>query len=155
MATYTASSYLLQPKQVHVGNMTRHFVFSGQMLSIGDTILLAKVPHGATIIDCWARYGTPTSDGGAALSIHVTRGKSASQTSTLGVIGTISGSSAQVTFNMRNFVATAPFRISLSDDDAVQYGVLKARLQTAPASITGSGTMSLDGVVVWAMDAEA
>lgn len=154
MATLTASAFLLQPKQVHTGNQSRHFVFAGNMLSIGDVALLCKIPNGATIIDVWARYGTPSSDGGGAISLHITKGKSASQTSTLGVIGTISGSSATAILNWRAGATMAPFKVSLSDDDAVQYAVLKARLQTAPASITGSGTCSIDGVIVWAMDAE-
>ena len=56
VATYTSSVYAnFAPKASHIGNVT----VSGQynnlaaatLVTVGDTILLAKIPHGAKIID--------------------------------------------------------------------------------------------------------
>ncbi len=152
MATFTAASFLSAPKQVHTGNQSRHFQYSGLALgTAGDTIYLAKIPNKATIVDCWARFASGYAAG--TFGLIVTKGNTASATSILGTVQTISASTASQTLNMRSTVSIAPFQVSLSDDDAVQYAVLKFTVSTAMAS--ASASVSLDGVVIWAMDAEA
>ena len=63
VATYTSSVYAnFAPKASHIGNVT----VSGQynnlaaatLVTVGDTILLAKIPHGAKIIDMQVDHTT-------------------------------------------------------------------------------------------------
>lgn len=148
--TYTASAYLLNPKQVHVGNQSRHFMFNGLAFgTTGDTVLLCKIPNRATIIDGWARFGSGYTVG--TFGLNVTKGKTASATTVLGNLGTLSASTGQQTFNFRGSTALAPFQVSLSDDDGIQYAVLKLVVSTA---MSATSSVSIDGVIVWAMDAE-
>lgn len=150
MATLTASSYAGQPKQVHVGNISAHVYFNGGSTaagSAGDVILLGKVPNRATVLDLRIR-GTSAAAGGTWV-FYLTKGKTASQSTTLATIGTLTVGTTAVVARAND--AFAPFQVSLSDDDAVQYAVLKAQCL---GSTTSSTSLSFDGAIVWAMNAE-
>jgi hypothetical protein len=63
VATYTSTVYAgFGPKQVHVGNVTVSGQYSNlsaaTLVTVGDVILLAKIPHGAKIIDMQVDHTT-------------------------------------------------------------------------------------------------
>lgn len=154
-STFTASAFALQPKQTHTGNQSRHFTFNSGATAfgtVGDIVMLCKIPNKATVTECWFRFASAAA--GSTFAAIVTKGRTSSATTTLAVIASsITASAASLKVDMRTSAANiAPFQISLSDDDAIQYAVLKLQFTTG-ASATAS--VSLDGVIVWAMDAEA
>lgn len=150
MATLTASSYAGQPKQCHVGNQSYHFFFNGGSTasgSAGDVVLLGKIPNRATVLDLRVR-GTSAA-AASTWVFYITKGKTASQSTTLATLGTITVVTAGALIRAND--AFAPFVVSLSDDDAVQFAVLKAQCL---GSTTSSTSLSFDGALVWAMNAE-
>ena len=69
MATYTTTTYANnQPKAVHVGvnNVSGIYLITAAS-SVGDTVLLAKLPQGAAIVDSWIQ----TSNGATGTGIQV------------------------------------------------------------------------------------
>jgi hypothetical protein len=60
MATYTATSFLREPRLVHAGLNSQTFRYSlgATASSVGDVILLAKLPWGTTLVDFQEEHST-------------------------------------------------------------------------------------------------
>ena len=145
--TYTATTFNAVPKQVHTGNMT----VAGQFVStapttpnsLGDVIFLAKIPHGAVIVDFAVDHTTGETTFGMKYGL-------ASGYATGGVasLSCFSASLATATVKTRwtagtiqrkgQFAANATDtdRISVSDADPNRYGIFAAKIATASASTT-------------------
>lgn len=133
MATYTATTYSAQPKfNLHGGiSPVGGTVMLPAASSNGDVVFLARIPHGAQIIDFWEDHTTGattqvldfgfakggTDGGGASFSALVSGGAQATR-NRLGVLG-------------------YPAVVSVSDNDALRWGILAAKV------VSGSGTTSL------------
>lgn len=136
MATFTSTVYKSeQPKFGHVGDRS----VSGQLLltaatSAGDVGFLAKVPHGAKIVDFY-EYHTAGSTAGAALAVSfgfntgIAAGGGAN-------LSCLIASGAGATMNRLSLAASpvagnGPVRISLSDLAVNRYAALCALVESA------------------------
>lgn len=146
-ATYTCSVFNNTPKAAHVGNNS----VSGKMVlpasSVGDIMFLAKVPHGAKIVD-FAEYHS-NGQTAAALSFGFDRGIAAGGG---GHASCLIASGALATMNRMSLAASptgAPLQISLSDADPVRYAVFQAKAEsgtfTISVSLGWTLTYRLDG----------
>lgn len=144
--TYTATTFNGVPKQVHIGNIT----VTGQFIStapttpnsLGDVIFLAKIPHGASVIDFAVdhstsettfgmKYGLATgtpAGGGASLSFY------SPSLATATVKTRYAGGTVARNANLAG--GDDPWRISVSDLDPNRYGIFAAKIATASASTT-------------------
>jgi hypothetical protein len=130
-ATYTSTIYDNSPKFTHIGNVT----VSGQVAwsatsTVADIGFLAKVPHGAQIVDFYEFHTTGAT--AQALSFGFDRGIAAGGG---GNSSCLVASGAQATMNRLSLVASpnagnAPVQISLSDLDPVRYAVLVAKIES-------------------------
>lgn len=147
--TYTSTTFNATPKSVHVGLVTvsgqfvSHGSTSPQVNSLGDVIFLAKIPHGAVVVDFAVDHSTTegtfgmkyglasgtAAGGGASLSFYSpSLAKATAKTRWTG--GTIALTAALAAN------ATDPYRISCSDTDPNRYGIFAAKIATASASTT-------------------
>lgn len=134
MATYTASLFANTPKALHAGvtAINVNYQSGAVTASAGDVIFLAKIPHGARILEVIEDHSTDATahavdiglatggaaGGGAHLSLFVKAG-------------------AQATKNRLNVLGIPPV-VSVSDGDAGRYGILSCK-----TAATGTGTVSL------------
>lgn len=145
-ATYTCSVFNNTPKANHVGNVS----VSGKMVlpasSVGDIIFLAKVPHGAKIVD-FAEYHS-NGQTAAALSFGFDRGVAAGGG---GHASCVIASGAVATMNRLSLAASptgAPIQISLSDADTVRYAAFQAKAESGTFTIS----VSLGWTLTYRMD---
>lgn len=133
--TLTSTIFDRQPNAVHVGNVTvgGSYALGTSTNTLSDIIFLAKIPHGAMIVDVLCdhttaqtalgiKYGLATgtaSGGGASLSCFT----AATAKNTLTRKTTVGNNTAGV-----------PVRVSVSDNDANRYGIFAATLSTGTAS---------------------
>lgn len=132
--TLTCSVFDAIPKaggEMGVISISGKYTGDATAYTIGDTILLAKIPHGAKYVSCEFDHSTGAtafgvdygfskggaSGGGASLSALVTAG-------------------AQATI-LRKTVLGIPADISVSDNDVNRYGILAA------TCVSGTTTTSL------------
>lgn len=133
MATYTSTVFANQnAKGEHVGVQVVRGQFNtgATASSAGDIVFLAKIPHGAQIVDLVADH----TSGSTALGISyglASGGPAGSATFSCYV-----ASGAQAT-KLRLSVLGLPAIISCSDNDPNRYGILSAKLVEA-----GTGTTS-------------
>lgn len=152
--TYTAQMSQ-PPKAMYHGLNVIPFDFNSGAVKFGtvsDVLLLGKVPNGALITDFDIRLGA---NGSAATTFTVLLLATESGGTTLSSIGTLSatiasitGATAAATYSIR-----APFRVSLSDDRAVQYAILALNCtvgasETVSFSLQGSCKFLTDGTPV-------
>lgn len=136
VATYTSTVYANgMPKFQHVGNTT----VSGMGMwtaagTVGDILFLAKIPHGAKIVDFY-EYHT-NGQTAAALSFGFDRGIAAGGA---GNASCLISSGAVATMNRLSLAAAPsnlPVTISLSDTDPVRYAVLQAKAESGTFTIS-------------------
>tara|TARA_R110000868_G_scaffold130127_2_gene339706 strand:- start:530 stop:988 length:459 start_codon:yes stop_codon:yes gene_type:complete len=137
-ATYTSSVFANNgPKQTHVGNVTVQGQYNAgsAVTSLGDVIFLAKIPHGAKIVDvtvdhsanetaCGVDYGLAkggADQGAASLSVFI----SALAKSTISRIA------------VPRPPGSGPVTVSVSDSDPVRYGIFGCK------PVSGSASTSL------------
>lgn len=133
MAVQTLTSTVFDNvnRQVHIGNVTvaGSFARGATTNTLSDIVFLAKIPHGALIVDILVdhtmagtalgiKYGLASgtaAGGGASLSCFTaaTAKATVSRKTTLG-----------------NNTAGTPVRISVSDSDPNRYGIFSATLST-------------------------
>ena len=140
-ATYTCSVYNNTPKALHAGD----FTISGKIVlpanSVTDVIFLAKVPHGARIVDFREYHSNGQT--AAVLDFGFTKGIAAGGAGNLSCL--ISGG-ALATMNRMSFAASPtgmPVQISLSDADPVRYTTL--------AALAVSGTFTISVSLAWSL----
>lgn len=143
VATYTSSVYVNNvPKNVHVGNNT----VSGKMQwtaagTVGDILFMAKVPHGARIVD-FAEYHS-NGQTAAAISFGFDRGIADGGA---GNHSCLIASGAVATMNRMSFAnapSGIPVQISLSDTDPVRYAILTGKAESGTFTISVSVSWSL------------
>ena len=135
VATYTCTVYEKSGggKNVHVGNQT----ISGKMQwtaagTVGDILFLAKVPHGAQIVD-FMEYHT-NGQTAAAISFGFDRGIAAGGGGNASVL---LASGAVATSN-RLSAEVLPLQISLSDTDPLRYATLIGKAESGTFTISVS-----------------
>lgn len=140
-ATYTCTVFNNSPKEVHAGDQT----ISGKMVlpasSITDVIFLAKVPHGARIVDFKEYHSNGQT--AAVLDFGFTKGIAAGGG---GHLSCLIAAGALATMNRMSLAASptgAPLQISLSDADPVRY--------TALAALAVSGTFTISVSLGWSL----
>jgi hypothetical protein len=109
--------------------------------TVGDVLFLAKVPHGAKIVD-FAEYHS-NGQTAAVLDFGFNKGIAAGGGANASCL--ISGG-AVGTMNRMSFAAaptSAPLQISLSDTDPVRYATLIAKAISGTFTISVSVTFSL------------
>lgn len=149
MATFTCSAALpgVQAKQVHAGvnsvTFNRPDVASA---AAGDVFLCAKIPNRAMVLDAAIRMGHRADTQATANIILAKSGDgSASSVAQLGT-QVMSATGGAVMF--RPSTTWTPTRISLSDDAAVQYALLKISLQAGSTTTS----YSFSGYLLYTMD---
>lgn len=125
-ATYTCSVFKNNtPKFSPIGNIgVGGSVMWTATSTVGDIAFLAKVPHGAKIIDISERHSTGAA--AQALSFGFDRGIAAGGAGNLSIL---ISSGAQGAKNSWNFNG-GPLQISLSDLDPVRYAILQAKVES-------------------------
>lgn len=135
------------PKGAHIGLNVIPFDFNSGATKFGtlsDVVLLGKVPNGALLTDYSVNLGANA--GAATHCSLVLLGTDAGGTFTTlaTLIGSMTGSTAAATFTKH-----IPYKLSLSDDRAVQYAVLALNVTTG-ASETVS--FSFQGIAKYLAD---
>lgn len=146
--TYTATTFNSPAKQVHIGvtTVTGQFVSTAPTTppnSLGDVIFLAKIPHGATIVDFAFDHTTAETTFGMKYGLasgHATGGApSLSCFSTSLATATVKTRwSGGTVIRKSQFAAngTDTDRVSVSDLDPNRYGIVAAKIATASATTT-------------------
>lgn len=138
VATYTSTVYLAGGvKDVFIGNQA----VSGKMVygagTVGDILFLAKVPHGAKIVDFYEFHSSGQT--AAAISFGFDRGVAAGgagNASCLVSSGAVGGTGNRM--NMALAPDGQPITISLSDTDPVRYAVLVGKAESGTFTISVS-----------------
>jgi hypothetical protein len=152
MATLTAAAAQpgVSPKQGHIGVQCEVFASTGMAsLAASDVVLCCKIPNGATILDMAARVGHKA-DTQATVGFFVAKAGDGSG-SALFTFGAqvLSATGGTVLFRPTTASLFIPgTKVSLSDDAAVQYALLKISV-TAGTTTT---SMSFGGWVSYVMD---
>lgn len=129
MATVTGSFATANPRLAYEGVTTARgqYTANGVTVSVSDTILMVKVPNGATIIDGYIS-GTAGS-GGIVFEIGV-----AGTDNNLAAALTLSATAQLVRFNAGGL----PVKVSLSDDAVPQWSWVFATVASGSACVTAS-----------------
>jgi hypothetical protein len=129
MATYTSTVYMNVPKFHHIGNLSQSgTVMFGAASSVGDIVFLAKVPHGAKIVD-FAEWHT-TGATAQGLSFGFASGIAAGGGADASCLVASGAQAARNSWNMRNM----PLTISVSDLDPNKYAVLIGKIESGTAT---------------------
>lgn len=143
VSTYTSTGYVNNPiKAPHIGNTT----IDGRIQwtaagTVGDVLFLAKVPHGARIVD-FAEYHT-NGQTAAVIKFGFNKGIAAgggAHASCLVAAGDV-GAMNRMSFAAGG--ASTPLRISLSDTDPVRYATLIGKAASGTFTISVSLMFSL------------
>ncbi len=143
------------PKGTHVGLNVVPFDFNSGATKFGtvsDVLLLGKIPNGAVLNEMDLRLGA---NGSAATTFTVLLLATESGGTTLSSIGTYSANIASITgaAAAASYRIAAPFKVSLSDDRAVQYAILALNCtvgasETVSFSLQGSFKFLTDGTTL-------
>lgn len=132
MATSTATLFANTPKAVHAGLNAIVVSYShATAASAGDVVFLAKLPHGARVVELIEDHSTGATSN--ALSIGLAKGGAAGGGASLSAF---IASGAQATKN-RLSVMGIPAQVSVSDGDGERWGILAAKLTEAGTATTG------------------
>lgn len=133
MTDYTATTYMNPAKRVHAGvNAVAISYNSGATaLAAADIVLLAKIPHGARIVDFWEDHSTGATAHAVSFGLK-TGGPGGSATYSL-----LISAGAQATKNRLSIMGIPPL-VSVSDASGERFGVLAAKVAE-----TGTATTSL------------
>lgn len=148
MTTFTASTATSSARAPHTGVQAKVFRFSGGSTPVGssgDVVVLCKVPNTATLFDVQARVNVRSEAG--ELRIYLTRA-GRSETVTLASVGSLSVSLLGSPLKFTSSNGFAPFRLSITDAEALQYAWLKCQFLNS----TATASFSIDGYVFYAMN---
>lgn len=133
MATYTSTVFANEPKAPHTGvQVVRgQYNFGATASSTGDVVFLAKIPHGATIVDFMENHttGATTQPVSFGMALGGAAGGGASFSAFIA-----SGTQAAVN---RLSVLGIPLTVSVSDNRTERWAPLAAKVEG------GSATTSL------------
>lgn len=129
MATVTGTFASASPRLAYEGPSVARgqYTANGVTVSVSDTILLVKVPNGATIID---GYISGTHGSGAGIFEIGVMGVD----NNLGSAMTLSATAQLVRFNS----AQLPLKVSLSDDAVPQWSWVMATVAGGSVCVTAS-----------------
>lgn len=137
MATLTATSYSNAPRRVHIGDNSvtvRYNSGSTEISASATTVLLAKIPEGATITEIIEHHTC----GAASCPVDIGIDDTLSAFISQGTKGTV---------NRLGVGANAAYQVDKSDDSVTQYGVLKATFTPG----TGTSSVKLNLTVKYSM----
>lgn len=131
--TLTCSVFDQQPKQVQEGVVSISGQYRGDATAYttGDTIFLAKIPHGAKFVDCYFDHSTGATAFG--LDYGYAKGGAAAGAASLSALVS---AGAQAAILRKTTVGTIA-DISVSDTHIARYGILAA------TAVSGTTTTSL------------
>ena len=129
MAVQTLTSTVFDNvlKQVHTGNVTVAGSFSrgATTNTVGDVIFLAKIPHGARIVDMIVDHTC------AATALGIEYGLASGAATGGGAsLSCFSAALAKATIARLAVLGSQNLRVSVSDSDPNRYGIFSAQLST-------------------------
>lgn len=139
MATYTAAAALDEPRAIHAGTTTKPFSWDAAgtttTAATAYSVLLAKIPNKATIVDLVETHSGPSGSSPADFGVQ---GDTAAflNDATIGAV------------NRMAVVGGVNYDISLSDDAASQYTHLVATVTPG----TTTATAVIKGAITYVMD---
>jgi len=144
--TYTCTIAKNQvPKAYQVGDqsVSGYIMESGGtnagISTVGDILILCKIPHGARIVDFWEYHSTGATAQG--LQFGLSKGVAASGGAGLSCLLASSAQATMNRFNVTNWKAVAgaigPPVVSISDADTTRFALLQAQI------VSGTTTTSL------------
>lgn len=127
MATLTSTAMARTPTENYKGLTVKSIEFNSGATEVGasaTTVLMAKIPNGAIIVDIWGNHTC----GAATCPVD------------LGIDATLSAFASALTLGTQaraDVVANLPYKVSLSADAEPKYAVFKATATpgTATASV--------------------
>lgn len=131
--TLTCSVFDSQPKNVETGIVSVSGTYTGDATkyTVGDTILLAKIPHGAKYVSFECDHSTGAT--AAGVDFGYSKGGAAGGGASLSALVS---AGAQATINRKTTLGI-PADISVSDNDVNRWGILAATV------VSGTTTTSL------------
>ena len=144
MAEYTATTYMNPAKRVHAGvnAIAISYDHAANTASAGDIVLLAKLPHGARVVDFWEDHSTGATSAAVSFGLK-TGGPGGSATYSLFI-----SAGAQATKNRLSIMGIPPV-ISVSDGSGERFGVLCAKLTESGTATT---SMKINCVMFYVCD---
>lgn len=136
------------PKATHTGPSILPFDFNSGTTKLGtlsDVVLLGRIPNGALIATKNIRFGATGATAGATWQLQLLAVEAQGTYSVFATImNSMTSSATAATF--QDFI---PYKLSLSDDRAVQYAVLALNASTGP---TETVSVSFQGFVTYYND---
>ncbi len=145
--TYT-TNMAASPKGAHIGLNVLPFGYNSGALKLGtlsDVLTLGKIPNGAMITDVDLNMGISLA---AATSFNLVL-LAVDSLGTYSAIATLIGSVTSNASTVQNFSTHVPYKLSLSDDRAIQYAVLALN---CIVGASGTVSTSLQGTVKFLTD---
>ena len=128
--TCTLAASTVAAKYLHEGTVTlAGKLLVAQSVTVGDTFLLCKIPHGAFIVDGWVNMGL--ADGASEINIGLASDEDA-------IIGSVSASNTRHLFNTSTEM---PVKVSVTDNARDQFDFLTVKIASASSSTSLSGTI--------------
>ena len=130
MAEYTATTYMNPAKKMNSGVnvIAVQYAWGAVTGSIGDVVLLAKIPHGARIVDMWEDHTT------AQTALAISFGLKTGGPGGSATIALLGSALAKGTKNRIALGSGLVPLVSVSDASGDRFGVLQAQL--ASGSVT-------------------
>lgn len=150
MATFTCNAALpgVQPKGYQTGVQTEVFATAAAISpAASDVILACKIPNGATILDCAVRIHDKA-DTASVYNIFIAKVGDGSGTAIMQLATATLSSTGGASLIRPTSVFFPGTKVSLSDDAAVQYAMLKV----SKTSGTTTASVTLAGQITFTMD---
>lgn len=134
VATYTSTVFSNnQPKQLHVGDVT----VAGQWVAaaaatVGDVVWLAKIPHGATIVEFAVDHSATVTT--FAVDYGLASGTKSGGGAQLSIFASALANATIIRKNLQNVSGTDNVQISCSVSDPGRYGIFAAKIGTNSAT---------------------
>lgn len=131
VGTTTSTVFDRPAKATHIGNITVGGSYSqgGALNTLSDVIFLAKIPHGALIVDILCDHTTPATALGIKYGLATGTAAGGGASSSCFTAATAKATKTRITA-MGNNTAGVPVRISVSDSDPNRYGIFAATIAT-------------------------
>lgn len=145
--TLTTTTFNNPPKAVHAGinSVSGNFnATSTQIGTLGDTIFLCKIPHGAIIVDFVEDHST-----GATTAIYSTGLTTGGAPGGGASLSAFIAAGVQATVNRRSVVGGMPYQVSVSDLDPNRYGILS---MTSASGSTATTSLIINWSVLYRTD---
>jgi hypothetical protein len=145
--TYTINMNAV-PRAIHAGVNQVAWDFNSGATKLGtlsDVVLLGKIPSGALITNKSLRFGATASTAGATWQLVLLVPEALGTLSSYATLIASMTSSATAAV----FQDVIPYKLSLSDDRAVQYAILALNASTGP---TETVSISFQGFVQYSTD---